>query len=80
MKNYKADYYHPVTFKHSEIETKIPEYLVEEISKVLNNLPNSFSSPPMIKPDNLSVEFGIICDENRVSYKISIEALEIPKR
>lgn len=71
MENYKAKYYHPVTFEESEIETKIPTQIVTEVSKALNNLTDYYVTPLIINPDDLSVVLGIM-DNERLKYKLTI--------
>ena len=59
MENYKSDYYNPVTFEKSEIETTIPDGLVREIKQTLNNIEGYMITPAMINPEGKSVVFGI---------------------
>ena len=73
MENYKADYYNPVTFEKSEIETKIPIDLVNEAKQTLNNIEGYMITPAMINPEGESVVFGIMSMTDRtLKYKLSI--------
>ena len=74
MENYKADYYNPETFEKSEIETKIPVDLVEQIHRDLNTLRGYFVTPALINPDDKdSVVFGIMdMNDKTMKYKLSI--------
>ena len=73
MENYKADYYNPETFEKSEIETKIPIDLVNEVKQTLNNIEGYMITPAMINPEGESVVFGIMSMTDRtLKYKLSI--------
>ena len=72
MENYKADYYHPETFDKSEIETKIPSDLVEQVNKTLDNIEGYIVTPTLVNPEDLSVVFGVMDNTNRLKYKVSI--------
>ncbi len=72
MENYKADYYHPETFDKSEIETKIPSDLVEQVKKTLDNIEGYIVTPTLVNPEDLSVVFGVMNNTNRLKYKVSI--------
>ena len=73
MENYKSEYYNPVTFGKSEIETKIPVNLVNEVKQTLNNIEGYMVTPTMINPDDNSVVFGIMDMSDRtLKYKLSI--------
>lgn len=73
MENYKSDYYNPETFEKSEIETKIPVNLVNEINQTLNNIEGYMITPTMINPEDNSVVFGIMDMTDRtLKYKLSI--------
>lgn len=73
MENYKSDYYNPETFEKSEIETKIPVNLVNEINQTLNNIEGYMITPTMINPEGESVVFGIMDMVDRtLKYKLSI--------
>jgi len=73
MENYKGDYYNPVTFEKSEIETKIPVDLVNEVNQTLNNIEGYMITPTMINPEDNSVAFGIMDMADRtLKYKLSI--------
>jgi hypothetical protein len=73
MENYKSDYYKPETFEKSEIETKIPVNLVNEINQTLNNIEGYMITPTMINPEDNSVVFGIMDMTDRtLKYKLSI--------
>ena len=73
MENYKSDYYNPETFEKSEIETKIPVNLVNEINQTLNNIEGYMITPAMINPEGKSVVFGIMDMTDRtLKYKLSI--------
>ena len=74
MENYKSDYYNPETFEKSEIETKIPVNLVNEINQTLNNIEGYMITPTMINPDDKdSVVFGIMdMSDKTMKYKVTI--------
>ena len=73
MENYKSDYYNPETFEKSEIETKIPVDLVNEVKQTLNNIEGYMITPAMINPEGKSVVFGIMDMTDRtLKYKLSI--------
>ena len=73
MKNYKSDYYNPETFEKSEIETKIPVDLVNEVNQTLNNIEGYMITPAMINPEDNSVVFGIMdMNDRTLKYKLSI--------
>lgn len=73
MENYKADYYNPETFEKSEIETKVPVNLVNQMKQTLDNIEGYMITPTIINPEDNSVVFGIMDLENRsLKYKISI--------
>jgi hypothetical protein len=71
MENYKGDYYNAETFEKTEIETKIPNYLVTHIKESLDKLEGHFVTPILINPEVPSVVFGVMNAENR-KYKIVI--------
>jgi hypothetical protein len=73
MENYKADYYNPETFEKSQIETKIPLDLVNEVKQTLDKMDGYMITPTMINPDDNSVMFGIMdLSDTTLKYKISI--------
>lgn len=72
MENYKSDYYNPETFEKSEIETKIPSYLVTHIKESLDKLEEHFVTPILINPEDTSVVFGVMNNENKLKYRIVI--------
>ena len=74
MENYKADYYNPETFEKTEIETKIPVDLVEQIHRDLNTLRGYLVTPSLINPDDKdSVVFGIMdMSDKTMKYKVTI--------
>ena len=73
MENYKADYYNPETFEKSEIETKIPVDLVNEVKQTLDNIEGYMITPTMINPEGKSVVFGIMdMNDRTLKYKLSI--------
>jgi hypothetical protein len=73
MENYKADYYNPETFEKSEIETKIPVDLVNEVKQTLDSMDGYMITPTMVNPDDNSVVFGIMdMSDNMLKYKLSI--------
>ena len=73
MENYKSDYYNPETFEKSEIETKIPVNLVNEVKQTLDNIEGYVITPTMINPEGESVVFGIMDMSDRtLKYKLSI--------
>jgi hypothetical protein len=73
MENYKADYYNPETFEKSEIETKIPVDLLNEVKQTLDKMDGYMITPTMVNPDDNSVVFGIMdVSDTTLKYKISI--------
>jgi hypothetical protein len=73
MENYKADYYNPETFEKSEIETKIPVDLVNEVKQTLDNVEGYLITPTMINPEDKSIVFGIMdMSDKALKYKLSI--------
>ena len=73
MENYKADYYNPATFEKSEIETKIPVNLVNEVKQTLDNIEGYMLPPTMITKDDNSVVFGIMdMNDRTLKYTLSI--------
>ena len=74
MENYKSEYYNPETFEKSEIETKIPVNLVNEVNQTLNNIEGYMITPTMINPDDKdSVVFGIMdMSDKTMKYKVTI--------
>ena len=73
MENYKSEYYNPETFEKTEIETKIPVNLVNEINQTLNNIEGYMITPTMINPEDNSVVFGIMdMNDRTLKYKLSI--------
>jgi len=76
MKNYKAKHTNPETFEEKEIETLIPMSIVENVKNSLNGLGEEFIvTPAIIRPEDLSVIFGIIetgINSSRLKYKVSI--------
>jgi hypothetical protein len=73
MENYKADYYNPETFEKSEIETKIPVDLLNEVKQTLDKMDGYMITPTMVNPDDNSVVFGIMdMSDNMLKYKLSI--------
>ena len=73
MENYKSEYYNPETFGKSEIETKIPVNLVNEVNQTLNNIEGYMITPTMINPEDNSVVFGIMdMNDRTLKYKLSI--------
>ena len=74
MENYKSEYYNPETFEKTEIETKIPVDLVEQIHRDLNTLRGYLVTPSLINPDDKdSVVFGIMdMSDKTMKYKVTI--------
>ena len=73
MENYKADYYNPETFEKSEIETKIPVNLINEVKQTLDSMEGYMITPTMVNDEDKSVIFGIMDMSDRtLKYKISI--------
>ena len=73
MENYKADYYNTETFEKSEIETKIPVDLVNEVKQTLDSMDGYMITPTLVNPDDNSVVFGIMdMSDNMLKYKLSI--------
>ena len=73
MENYKADYYNPETFEKTEIETKIPVDLVNEVKQTLSNIEGYMITPTIINTEDNSVVFGIMdMNDRTLKYKLSI--------
>jgi len=73
MENYKADYYNPETFEKSEIETKIPVDLVNQVKQTLDNMESYMITPTMINPEDNSVVFGVMnINDRTLKYKVTI--------
>jgi hypothetical protein len=73
MKTYRGDYYHPETFEKSEVETKIPMDLVNEVEQVLGKMDGYDIIGTLINPEDKSVTFGIIdVNDRSLKYRISI--------
>jgi len=73
IKNYKADYYNPETFEKSEIETKIPADLVNQVKQTLDNIEGYMITPTMINPEDNSVVFCVMNISDRtLKYKVTI--------
>ena len=73
MENYKTNYYNPETFEKSEIETRIPVNLVNEVKETLDSMKDYLITPTMINPENDSVVFGIMdMNDKTLKYKLSI--------
>ena len=78
MKNYKANCYHPETFEKTEIETKIPADLVNQVEQVLGKgkIDGYDIIGPLIDPEDKSVDFGIIdLSDRSFKYRISISKI-----
>ena len=73
MENYKSEYYNPETFEKSEIETKIPVDLVNEVKQTLDNIEGYMITPAMINPEGESVVFGIMdMNDKTMKYKVTV--------
>ena len=73
MENYKADYYNPETFEKSEIETKIPVDLVNEVKQTLDSMEGYMITPTMVNAEDKSVIFGIMdMNDKTLKYKVTI--------
>jgi hypothetical protein len=72
MENYKTSHTNPKTFEQSEIETKIPIDLVNEIQQTLSKLERYLNTPTIIHPEELSVGWGVMDSENKLKYLIKI--------
>lgn len=73
MKNYKANHYNSETFEKTEIETKIPVDLVNEVKQTLDKMDGYIITPTMVNPEDNSVVFGIMdMSDNTLKYKILI--------
>ena len=75
MENYKETWVNPETSKKTEIETKVPTHMVEEIKKTLDVMDEYLITPPIINEKDLSVMFGVMdmSDEGyRIKYKVNI--------
>ena len=73
MKKYIIDNYSPITFERLDIETPLPEILVTEIVKALDNIEGLTSTPIMIDPTDLSIRIGIIENkEHKLKYRVII--------
>ncbi len=79
MENYKSDFYNPETFEKSEIKSKIPSDLVlavEQSLNTLNSIDGYFVTPIIVKPEDSSVVFGVINNETKFKYRVSITPYE----
>jgi len=77
MKKYKIESYNPVTFEKSDIETPLPEALVTEVVKALDNIEGLIPTPILINPTDLSISIGIIEDkEHTLKYRVSITSVK----
>jgi len=74
MENYKSNYYDPKTFEKTEIETKIPVDLVNQMRRDLEILQGYLVTPALVNPDDKdSVVFGIIdMNDKTTKYKVTI--------
>ena len=73
MENYKADYYNPETFEKSEIETKIPVNLINEVKQTLDSMDGYMVTPTMVNAEDKSVIFGIMdMNDKTLKYKVTI--------
>ena len=73
MENYKADYYNPETFEKSEIETKIPVNLINEVKQTLDSMEGYMITPTMVNAEDKSVIFGIMgMNDKTLKYKVTI--------
>jgi len=73
MENYKSTHHNPETLEKIEVETNIPNDLVNEVKQTLNNIEGYMITPVMINPEDNSVVFGIMDMTNRtLKYKLSI--------
>ena len=73
MKKYIIDNYSPITFERLDIETPLPEILVTEIIKTLDNIEGLTPTPIMIDPTDLSIRIGIIENkEHKLKYRVII--------
>jgi hypothetical protein len=76
MENYKADYINPETFEKTEVETKIPINLVNEIKQTLDSIEDYMVTPTLINPEDKSVVFGIMDMSDRIlKYKVIITSI-----
>ena len=73
MENYKAHYYNPETFEKSEIETKIPVNLINEVKQTLDSMDGYMVTPTMVNAEDKSVIFGIMdMNDKTLKYKVTI--------
>ena len=73
MENYKADYYNPETFEKSEVETKIPVNLINEVKQTLDSMEGYMITPTMVNAEDKSVIFGIMdMNDKTLKYKVTI--------
>ena len=73
MENYKADYYNPKTFEKSEVETKIPVNLINEVKQTLDSMEGYMITPTMVNAEDKSVIFGIMdMNDKTLKYKVTI--------
>ena len=73
MKNYKAHFYNPETFEKSEIETKIPVNLINEVKQTLDSMEGYMITPTMVNAEDKSVIFGIMdMNDKTMAYKVTI--------
>ena len=73
MENYKAGYYNPETFEKSEVETKIPVNLINEVKQTLDSMEGYMITPTMVNAEDKSVIFGIMdMNDKTLKYKVTI--------
>ena len=73
MENYNADYYNPETFEKSEVETKIPVNLINEVKQTLDSMEGYMITPTMVNAEDKSVIFGIMdMNDKTLKYKVTI--------
>ena len=73
MENYKADYYNPETFENSEVETKIPVNLNNEVKQTWDSMEGYMITPTLVNAEDKSVIFGIMdMNDKTMAYKVTI--------
>jgi hypothetical protein len=72
MENYKAIHTNSETFEKSEIETKIPTDLVNEIKQTLDKLEGYLNTPILINPEDLSIVWGVMDTSSKLKFKVLI--------
>lgn len=76
MKNFKLTYYDPATdsLELKEVETSIPEILVDHIKQSIDTIGDDFiTTPVLLASNNTDVVFGLMTNnQDRLKYKVTI--------